>query len=412
MNKCASTVSKPSLQDAVLSKNFAERAVFNCIVNRFEVSAPELINYTGMPGSTVAGILSRLVARGLVTPNGTEIRRRGRPSIRYRVCIPRPVCSCQVEATQVSAAIFDSSLDLCGLELQPSDPIKSVAAGVDAVRKVVGRLQASLPKSVSKVTELALALNAMRLSGHRLVSSVLPWADASFEKGLAKTLGMQVRIVPFFGPLIAEKQKLQGQYPESIVRFQVGDGISAHMAFDGESYLGHSSLAGQLGHVTVDANGPICGCGRRGCLEAYCSGPALHKRLLEDMTSGVTTLMDFEKISKSFPRVSTAALYEAWKAGDSYARGFMRPVFERLAWSLGIIMDLIDPELILACGYLLANQPEWVEEILQRTQQWTLYSPSRPIPLVPGHASLEDELRVTGTLYFYQFSEYGPFSLT
>ncbi len=405
MNKRPSTVSRPYRQDAILSKNFAERAVFNCIVNRFEVSAPELINYTAMPGSTVAGILNRLVARGLVTPNGTEIRRRGRPSIRYRVCIPRPVCSCQVEATQVSAAVFDSNLDLCGLDVQPSDPIKSVAAAVEAVRKVVGRLQASLPKSIRKVTELALALNAMRLGGHRFVSSVLPWADANFEKGLAKTLGMQVRIVPVFGPLIAEKQKLKGQYPESIVRFQVGDGISAHMAFDGESYLGHTSLAGQLGHIIVDPNGPICGCGRRGCLEAYCAGPALHRRLLEDMTSGVTTLMDFEKMPNISPRVSTAGLYEAWKAGDSYARGFMRPVFEQLAWSLGIVMDLMDPELILACGYLLANRPEWVEEILHRAQEWTLYSPSRSIPLIPGHASLEDELRVTGTLYFYQFNE-------
>lgn len=405
MNKRASTVARPSSQDAILSKNFAERTVFNCIVNRFEVSAPELINYTGMPGSTVAGILNRLVARSLVTPNGTEVRRRGRPSIRYRVCIPRPVCSCHVEATQVSAAVFDSNLDLCGLEIQPSDPIKSVASGVETVQKVVHRLQASLPKSISKVTELALALNAMRLGGQRLVSSVLPWADANFEKGLAKTLGMHVRIVPFFGPLIAEKQKLQGQYPESVVRFQVGDGISAHMAFDGESYLGHTSLAGQLGHLTVDTNGPICGCGRRGCLEAYCAGPALHKRLVEDMTSGVATLMDFERISKSSPRVSTAALYEAWNAGDSYARGFMRPVFERLAWSLGIVMDLIDPELILACGYLLSNRPEWVDEIQQRAQQWTIYSPSRSIPLIPGRASLEDELRVTGTLYFYQFND-------
>lgn len=334
----------------VLSKNFAERAVFTCIANRFEVSSPELISYTDMPGSTIAGILNRLVRRGLVTPNGTEVKKRGRPSIRYRVCIPRPIYSCEVEATQVSAALFDGNLVLRGLETETFDPITSFPAGIDAVSKVVDRLKASMPQSASLPSELALALNAIRPTQQQLVSSVLPWAELNLEKSLAEKLGMQVKIVPPLGPLIAEKQKLHGQYPKSMVRFQVGDGISAHMAFGGENYQGHSSLAGELGHIIVDPNGPLCGCGRRGCLEAYCGGPALHKRLLEEIASGVTTMIEHEKIAKSSPRASLALLWEAWKLGDPYARDFMRRVFERLAWSLGIVMDLIDPELILACG--------------------------------------------------------------
>jgi hypothetical protein len=82
----------------------------------------------------------------------------------------------------------------------------------------------------------------------------------------------------------------------------------------------------------------------------------------------------------------------------------MRPVFDRLGWSLGIVMNLIDPELILACGYVLAGRQEWVDEVQQRAQEWTLYAPARSIPLILGSASVEDELRVTGTLYFHQFS--------
>jgi hypothetical protein len=69
------------------------------------------------------------------------------------------------------------------------------------------------------------------------------------------------------------------------------------------------------------------------------------------------------------------------------------------------LLNLLDPELVLTCGYLLENRPEWVEEIRCRAEQWTLHSPLRPIPLRPGQASLEDELCVTGTLYSCQLNK-------
>jgi predicted NBD/HSP70 family sugar kinase len=390
---------------AVLSKNFAERMVFNCIANQFEVSAPELIRYTGMPGSTIAGILSRLVGRGLVTPNGTEVQQRGRPTIRYRVCIPRPICACAMEATQISVSVFDCDLALCGLEEHAFESLKSMPDAIEAVAKAVNRLKHSLPPSMDLPSEMALEVNVVRLDRERLVSSVLPWVEQSLEKRLAEKLGMRVKMVPAVVPLIAEKQKLQVRKPKSIVRFGVGDGISAHGSFDGANYQRHAALAGQLGHVIVDSSGPLCGCGRRGCLEALCGGPALHRRLLEELRCGVATTLDYEKILKGSPRASIAALWEAWNLGDSYARDFMRPILERLAWSLGIVMNLIDPELILACGYVLAGRREWVDEIRQRAQQWTVYSPTRPIPLVSGQASMEDQLRVAGTLYFFPLEE-------
>ncbi len=391
---------------SILSKNFAERVVFSSIAKQFEVSAPDLISSTGMPGSTIAGILNRLVRRGLITTNGTEVRQRGRPTIRYRVRIPRPICACQLEATQVSVAVFDRNLALCGSDVETFATLNSLVAGVDAVATVIRRLKKSLAHSTDLPKELALEINAIRLDRDRMVSSVLPWAEVNLEERLAQKLGMRVKVLPsVLSPLIAEKQKLRVRNPESIIRFQVGDGISAHGSFGGENYYGHSSLAGQLGHVIVDPRGPLCGCGRRGCLEAYCGGPALHKRLLEEIGSGVATVIDYEKIAKSSPRASIVFLWDAWKLRDSYARDFMRPVFEHLAWSLGIVMDLVDPELVLACGYVLSDHPEWVEEIRNRAQQWTLYSPARPIPFTLGQASVEDQLRVAGTLYFYRLDD-------
>jgi predicted NBD/HSP70 family sugar kinase len=377
--------------------------VFNYIASRLEVSAPELVNHTGIPNSTIAGILNRLVSRGYITPNGTEAGQRGRPSISYRVRLPRPICACMLDATQASAAVFDRDLRMRALEVQTFDRIKSLTAATSAINNALKQLRASLPGPTHQPRELALALNANMPDRQHLQSSVLPWAEQEIAKTFTRTLQMRVKIVPPIVGLIAEKQRLNHPVPESFVRFRVGDGVSAHITIRGETYRGYASLAGELGHVTVDPSGPLCGCGRRGCLEAYCGGPALHARLLADLTSGVNTIIDRAKVAQSSPRVSIDILWEAWRKGDTYAHDFMRRVFDLLAPSLGSLMNLLDPEIILASGYVLENRPEWVEEVRRRTEQWTLYSPCRPIPLRMSEATSEDELRVTAIMYFYEF---------
>lgn len=395
----------PSEDESLPPKNFAEKSLVSCIANRFEVSTSELIRYTGMPGSTLAGILNRLLTRGVIAPCGTQILKRGRPSIRYRLRLPRPICACQLESTGISAAVVDRDLRLRRLEKAEFSRISTSGEGAEAVISVIRKLKASLPRPADMPSDLALALNAIRMRPHqdRLISSVLPWAGLSLAQELAKRLNIRVKIVSPIAALIAERTGLRGHQYKSVVRFHVGDGISAHMLFNDETYQGHSSLAGQLGHLTVEPNGCLCGCGRRGCLEAYCGGPSLHQRLIEETGCGINTAISTANLRRNSPQHSIDLLWQAWKSEDTYAREFMRPVLDRLAWALGVLVNLIDPELVLASGYVLANRPEWIEQICWRAQQWILFSPARHIQMVSAKASLEDELRVTGTLYFYAF---------
>ena len=75
-----------------------------------------------------------------------------------------------MEGTQISAALFDRDLALLGMEVESFDPIRSLEAGINAVTKIVNQLKASLPRSTHPPSELALAVNAIRLDQQRLVS--------------------------------------------------------------------------------------------------------------------------------------------------------------------------------------------------------------------------------------------------
>ena len=79
----------------------------------------------------------------------------------------------------------------------------------------------------------------------------------------------------------------------------------------------------------------------------------------------------------------------------------MESIFDQLGWGLGLVVNLYDPQAIAAGGYVLADKPEWLDEIRRRAERWTLHAAKRDLPLQPGRATMEDILRVVGLLYFY-----------
>src|SRR6185312_7683885 len=74
----------------------------------------------------------------------------------------------------------------------------------------------------------------------------------------------------------------------------VGTGIGAGIVQSGQVYTGFTGTAGEFGHMTIQAGGRICGCGNRGCLEAYASRTAITKAILAEIRHGRTTMLSEE----------------------------------------------------------------------------------------------------------------------
>jgi glucokinase len=136
---------------------------------------------------------------------------------------------------------------------------------------------------------------------------------------------------------------------DDFVYLTLGTGVGGGIFTGGRLYRGHRGTAAELGHMTVDPHGPVCGCGRRGCLEALASGTALEREaaalareyggsLLLDMTGGDLELITGEMVSSAAERKDPAAL----------------EAFKRVAYFLGLgVVNLIhafDPELVVLGG--------------------------------------------------------------
>ncbi len=381
-------------------QKLSEKTVLTHLAMRMQVSLPDLVRHVGMPASTVVGILSRLAKKGLVAKGESLGVARGRPLATYRLKLPQPVAVCQFDGTQLIGAVLDEDFQTKALRRIDLGPVETLDEAIEVLRQFLGQLEQESGISRPEISGLALSVNAVRRGNRVLMSSVLPWAKEATEETFTTKLEMPVRLVMLPG-VLAEYQKFIGSAPRSMVLLRVADGVSANFMVFGRAYRGFTQLAGELGHVTVDPTGPLCGCGRRGCLEALCSGPAIYKHILDELESGVACALDRNTLQSLAPRKAIEEIWKAWKAGDSYLRAVMEQVFDRLGWGLGLVINLNDPEYVAMGGYVLANKPEWIEEVVRQAQRWILHSGIRATKFEESRVTSEDELRVIGSSFYY-----------
>lgn len=377
-----------------MKPSFSEKTVLSYISTRKQVTVSEVAEQFGMPAPTVVGILNRLQKKRRVAPGKPLPSRRGRPVITYHLCIAGPTAVFLFDGTQLAGAIFDNDLSVLALETVDDSCVRSLDEASSLLKKCLTNLLTEAGLDGEQSVEVAVVLNGLYLGNRALESTVLPWANNLLVDSFSNSLGMPIRLISSRSLLLAEYQQIvKKPLPQMMVRFSVGDGISANMLMAQQIYEGISLRAGQLGHVVLDPKGPYCGCGRRGCLEGYCSGPAIVKQVLDAMEHGISCSIDYERLKSTPTREAIELIWCAWKGGDKEIRTCMEDVFDQLSRALGLIMNLLDPEMIVFGAYVLSGRPEWLKEIKRRSQQWTFDSSERTTRIDLSQVTIEDQLR-------------------
>ena len=140
-----------------------------------------------------------------------------------------------------------------------------------------------------------------------------------------------------------------GRTASTFAFLTIGTGIGGAIIIDGKLRLGPLGAAGEIGHQTIVADGPLCGCGNRGCLEALASGPAMIGDAVRTMLAGLAP--GLHEIAGGSPSaVTPRTIAEAAGAGDGGALA----VIERAALYLGIgianMVTALDPDMVVLGG--------------------------------------------------------------
>ncbi len=132
-----------------------------------------------------------------------------------------------------------------------------------------------------------------------------------------------------------------GRGVDTIACLGIGTGIGGGLVINGRLHLNLGGTSAELGHTVIDMNGPLCGCGTRGCLEAYASGPAITALGLKAVVQGATTRIG-EMVDYDLNRITPQVIFEAARAGDAIAKD----IYEQAGFYIGVAVSNI----IIAVG--------------------------------------------------------------
>jgi glucokinase len=167
-----------------------------------------------------------------------------------------------------------------------------------------------------------------------LVNMPGDWADRAVASPVAAALGLPVSLINdarAFG--LAELRLGAGRGVRSIVGLTLGTGVGGVIAIDGRVHLGHDGTAGEVGHQTVDPDGPPCGCGNNGCLESFARA---------------------DRIAAACGTATVEAAVLAARAGDARALAGLAEVGRYLGIGIGNMITVVSPDRVIIGGGVAA----------------------------------------------------------
>jgi glucokinase len=141
------------------------------------------------------------------------------------------------------------------------------------------------------------------------------------------------------------------QGAHNFIYITLSTGIGGGIVIDGKIYTGAIGAAGEVGHMTIDDNGPICNCGNRGCWETLASGTALAKEAKHLIKEGVRTSI-LEYAEGDVEKVTAQVIHSAAEQGDSLAKELIARTGYYVGVGLANLINIFNPELIVIGGGL------------------------------------------------------------
>lgn len=206
------------------------------------------------------------------------------------------------------------------------------------------------------------------------------WRNVPFAAMLSERLSLQVQLEhDAKASALAEFHLGAGRGSQNMALIIIGTGIGAAIILDGQLYRGSTNSAGEIGHITVDLNGPICTCGSNGCVECYAGGPAI----MRAYSYATRKTVD-----------SAATVARAASEGDPIALRVFQEAGRALGAGIATLAMLMDVDTFVLFGSVVKAGELLLEPARIAVPKYSHHSVSQRVRVTPGE--LADDAGVLG----------------
>jgi glucokinase len=267
----------------------------------------------------------------------------------------RPTIGLDVGGTKIAGGVIDGSGAIVRRSQVPTEADHPEAIVADIV-SVARELSAEFP-AVAAVGVGAAGL-VDTAAGVILGAPNLAYRDVPVGATLEKELGLPAIVDNDANvAALAEAVYGAGRGAGDQIMVTVGTGIGGGIIIGRHIYRGHYGVGAELGHMVIDPDGPVCGCGNRGCWEAVASGNAIG-RLARQRVEGGAGADVLARAGGDIKAITGELVGEAAVAGDPFARDVLREIGRLLGVGFANIVNIFDPEVIVVGGGAAAGNGE------------------------------------------------------
>ena len=320
-------------------------------------SRADIAATTGLNKATVSSLVTDLIERRLVREVGMTENRIGRPATMLVLDgSPYAAIGLEVNADYLTAV----ALDLAGERLLSwrrsfTGTPHNADQAITSLAALAKRAAAKMGREGRRVLGLTVGVPGLVDSdGVVELAPNLGWREVDLRKALLGALhdpAYPLLVENDANLAVLAEQRFGGRgNPGNLVYLTGSTGIGAGIICDGRLLRGGRGFAGEFGHLPIDASGPLCACGRRGCLEALAGLHALIGRALPDAGGdAAASPSEFGPLVDEIHRLA--------KAGDPHVLDALAVTGRSLGQGIGILANLINPEYVTLGGYFTVLAP-------------------------------------------------------
>ncbi len=287
-----------------------------------------------------------------------------------------------VGGTKVAAGLVDTNGEILSQQRITMISNDSAERGLQAVLSAIARV---LPDGASAIAGIGICAPGPLdpKTGVILNPPNVPcWRNFPLAEEVRKKYSVPVKVDnDANAAALAETRWGAARGYNNVFYTTIGTGIGTGIILDGKIFHGRTGSAGEGGHVSIDYRGPICRCGKPGCIEMFASGTAIAWRAREKLSRGRNS--SILELAAGVPDGITGEIIgKAYAGGDQLAAELLTETVEMLALWLSNMIDLLDPDVIVIGGGAAALYRPFFDRLQTRISQLTVNPRASEVPLV------------------------------
>lgn len=254
--------------------------------------------------------------------------------------------------TNIAIGIVDENYNIIAKKSTPTNCPRSAEAIADDIAKTIFELLGEANILPSQVAWVGIGTPGSVNSQSGIIERAhnLGFCNTPLKKLVEERVNIQCYIendanAAAYGEFLAGAAK----GTNDAVCVTIGTGIGGGVIINKKIYTGSNFCGAELGHTVIEINGKQCNCGRKGCMERYCSATALIEQTKDKMLENKDSLM-WQEVNGNIENVSGRTSFDAMKKGDKAAKEVVDKFVEYLACGCTNFINIFQPDVLLIGG--------------------------------------------------------------